>query len=127
MAVLYLKPAYAIPNLFGNVAFNLMHQGFAAPATSSTRPGSTRLGRRLTARVDAVMGEGIARSLDTGQGLGRQAVHGAAEAWASSSTASRAGPRSSTKRTCAATGRGPTSKSCSTTRRSRTKPSRSPG
>ena len=31
MAVLYLKPAYAIPNLFGNVAFNLMHQGFAAP------------------------------------------------------------------------------------------------
>ena len=27
------------------------------------------------------MGEGIARSLDTGQGLGRQAVHGAAEMW----------------------------------------------
>jgi hypothetical protein len=32
-AILYLKPAYAVPNMLGNVGFNLIQQGFLQPAT----------------------------------------------------------------------------------------------
>src|SRR5207245_997377 len=31
-AILYLKPAYAIPNMLGNAALSVIQQGFGAPA-----------------------------------------------------------------------------------------------
>lgn len=63
-AILYLKPAYAVPNMLGNTALSLIQQGFAAPRNLAQ---AARLVQRLHdddyARIDASMGEGVARAI----------------------------------------------------------------
>lgn len=84
-AILYLKPAYAAPNLLGNVALNLVQQGPLGLAR--TLRDTSRLSFKypeLTAHIDALMGEGVAQSVagkgETGSRLG-EAVQGAANVW----------------------------------------------
>lgn len=79
-ATLYLKPAYAIPNLLGNVALNILQQGFAAPYELSR---SLRLARNpeLAAKIDEVMGEGFSQSLAGEHGVGTKALQAAAHFW----------------------------------------------
>lgn len=82
-AILYLKPAYAIPNLLGNAALNVLHQGFAAvPNLARASRLDAKLGPELAARIDASMGEGFATSVSA-HGVGRlsTAVDKAAALW----------------------------------------------
>jgi hypothetical protein len=84
MAILYLKPAYAIPNIAGNVAMNIVQQGPKAMTNwwqSSSRILERRLGPDATATIDSVMGEGVAGSISSHEGLGQKAVQGAAGQW----------------------------------------------
>lgn len=61
--ILYGKPGYVTPNMLGNAVFNLIQQGFLAPA-NWTR--AVRMDDRLGFMVDEVMGSGFARSLAEG-------------------------------------------------------------
>jgi hypothetical protein len=82
-AILYAKPAYALPNLLGNVALNLVQQG--PVGLVRTLADTSRLSFQhpeLTARVDELMGEGVSRSIVAGdQGVGSRIVGGAASLW----------------------------------------------
>jgi hypothetical protein len=82
-AILYAKPAYALPNLLGNVALNLVQQG--PVGLVRTLADTARLSFQhpeLTARVDELMGEGVSRSIVAGdQGVGSRIVGGAASLW----------------------------------------------
>lgn len=82
-AILYLKPAYAAPNILGNVALNLVEQGFAAPfnlARSATL--NARLEPDALAALDNVMGEGFAAALhDAKSSVGAQAINRMANLW----------------------------------------------
>ncbi len=82
LAVLYLKVAYAVPNLLGNLFLNLSQQGFLAPINLAR---ASVLARRLPpetwAKIDTLMGEGLSTSLDTGRGGLSSVVHKAASAW----------------------------------------------
>lgn len=82
-AILYLKPAYAIPNLLGNGALTLLQQGFAAvPNLKRAAMLNSKLGADVAARVDAAMGEGFALSVSAhGQGRLAGAVDKAAQIW----------------------------------------------
>jgi hypothetical protein len=82
-AILYTKPAYAIPNLLGNVALNVLQQGFAAvPNLARAAKLNGHLGPELTARIDTLMGEGFARAISAhGQGLAAGVVDKAASFW----------------------------------------------
>jgi hypothetical protein len=63
-AILYLKPAYLIPNLLGNFALNIIQQGFAAPVNLGR---AARINAELTGKavstMDALIGEGAARAI----------------------------------------------------------------
>jgi hypothetical protein len=77
---LYLKPAYALPNLLGNVALNFVQQGFAAPKNLyDAARFSSKADPETLAMVDELMGEGIASALggEGGGPLGRAARFGA--------------------------------------------------
>jgi hypothetical protein len=64
MAVLYLKPAYAIPNMLGNVALNLVQQGFLAPVNLAKSVITWRaLPRDTQAAIKGIMGEGFSESM----------------------------------------------------------------
>lgn len=82
LAALYLKPAYAVPNILGNFALNLIQQGFAAPVNLAR---AARINRKLSAdavsRLDLAMGEGFARAIAPQGGLGEKAVQAAANVW----------------------------------------------
>lgn len=82
-AILYLKPAYAIPNLLGNAALNVLQQGFAAvPNLKRAAALNSKLGDDVAARIDAAMGEGFALSVSAhGQGRLAGAVDKAAQLW----------------------------------------------
>lgn len=84
LAILYLKPAYAVPNIAGNAFLNIVQQGMLAPANWA-RSGHLykKLGDDAAATLDSVMGEGVARSLSTGEGAGQKAVAGIAGKWSS--------------------------------------------
>jgi hypothetical protein len=82
-AILYLKPAYAIPNLLGNAALGLVQQGFAAPRNLAQ---AARLVQRLPAedyaRIDAHMGEGMSRAISAhGEGWLSRATDIGAGLW----------------------------------------------
>jgi hypothetical protein len=80
--ILYLKPAYAVPNLLGNVGLNIVQQGPVGFARSLTRTAVLSLRRPdLAARIDPLMGEGIAQAIGSEAGLGQRAVQAAANAW----------------------------------------------
>lgn len=65
-AILYLKPAYIVPNLLGNFALNLLQQGFAAPRNLvRAAKANAKLGGKATSRIDSLMGEGFAGSLQS--------------------------------------------------------------
>lgn len=82
LAVLYLKPAYAVPNLLGNAALNLIQQGFAAPRNIAWASAMHwKLGPELTAHVDTLMGEGFAAALRGEQGHLAKATQAAANIW----------------------------------------------
>jgi len=82
MAILYLKPAYAVPNIAGNAFLTLVHQGFAAaPNLTRSARVNAKLSEEAAATLDSVMGEGLARSLSTGKGAGAKLVERAAEFW----------------------------------------------
>lgn len=82
-AILYLKPAYAIPNLLGNAALTILQQGFAAPGNLARAARlNAKLGPEIAARIDAIMGEGFARAISAhGQGPLSTAVDKAASIW----------------------------------------------
>lgn len=67
LSFLYLKPAYAVPNFLGNLALSLTQQGFFSPYNLAR---SARLNSKLlpeeVARLDAMMGEGMARAMASG-------------------------------------------------------------
>jgi hypothetical protein len=66
IAILYLKPAYLAPNVLGNAAMTLVHQGpFAVPNLAKSARLSAHLGDEGTALVDSVMQEGLAAALNT--------------------------------------------------------------
>jgi len=82
-AILYLKPAYAIPNVLGNAALGLVQQGFAAPRNLAQ---AARLVQRLPAEdyasIDAHMGEGISRAISAhGEGRFSRGIDVAAGLW----------------------------------------------
>ncbi len=82
LAVLYLKPAYAVPNLLGNLALNIVQQGFAAPKNLAyASMMHWKLGPELTARVDTLMHEGFAAALRGEQGALAGATQAAANVW----------------------------------------------
>lgn len=82
-AILYLKPAYAAPNILGNVALNLVQQGWAAPL--NLRRAATlnsRMSPDAAATLDNVMGEGFAAALHDQSGqIGARAVNAMANLW----------------------------------------------
>jgi hypothetical protein len=64
MAVLYLKPAYAIPNMLGNIALNLVQQGFLAPVNLAKSVITWRaLPRDTQGAIRGIMGEGFSETL----------------------------------------------------------------
>lgn len=73
-AILYLKPAYALPNIVGNTFLNLVQQGVAAPA-NLTRAAKLMLnldkhvGPEDSALIKDLMGEGIGGSLESKSGI----------------------------------------------------------
>lgn len=84
-AILYLKPAYAAPNLLGNAALNLVQQGPLGLVRTLHDTAKLSFSHpELTARIDALMGEGVAQSVagkgETASRLG-EAVQGAANVW----------------------------------------------
>lgn len=63
-AVLYLKPAYAVPNMLGNAALNLVQQGFLAPLNLAKSVFAFRmLDDETRAIIKGGMGEGFADTL----------------------------------------------------------------
>jgi hypothetical protein len=82
-AILYLKPAYAVPNILGNEAVNILQQGFAAPVNLARAARANHvLGEELTAHIDTAMGEGVARAVSAhGQGKLSGVVDKAAAGW----------------------------------------------
>lgn len=82
IAIFYAKPAYALPNIIGNLALTLIQQGFAAPANLARAARiNARLGPELAARIDTLMGEGIAMALSSDRGAGAAAVQKIAGGW----------------------------------------------
>lgn len=81
-AILYLKPAYAAPNIVGNAALTLAQQGFAAPHNLW---GAARLNARLgaedAAKVDEVVGAGITAALKSNTGLLSKTTQRAGNLW----------------------------------------------
>lgn len=67
--ILYLKPAYAVPNMLGNVALALVQQGFLMPLNLGKTLQVMFKGKGLDAEtvetIKAVMGGGLSESLRT--------------------------------------------------------------
>jgi hypothetical protein len=77
-----LKPAYAAPNLLGNLALNLVQQGFAAPRNLRDAARlNAEAGSDVVAAVDALMGEGISGALSSQLGPLSTATHFGARQW----------------------------------------------
>lgn len=75
MAVLYLKPAYAIPNMLGNVALNLVQQGFLAPVNLAKSVITWRaLPAETRGAIRGIMGEGFSEALKP-SGIGGRVTH----------------------------------------------------
>jgi hypothetical protein len=83
LAILYLKPAYALPNLLGNATLNVLQQGYAAPQNLAKAVWLNRImGPELAARIHAAMGEGFAEALSAhGAGRGARVADFAARFW----------------------------------------------
>jgi hypothetical protein len=82
LAVLYLKPAYATPNIAGNAFLTLTQQGVFAPANLARSAFlNAKLGEDAAAVLDSVIGEGLAHSLTGGGGALRKGVEVAASVW----------------------------------------------
>lgn len=78
-AILYAKPAYIAPNVIGNTALNMIQQGVFAPVNlTKSALLNSRLGTDLLAKLDAVMGEGVVKSLGNAQSVGHRAIDKAA-------------------------------------------------
>ncbi len=82
-AILYLKPAYAVPNILGNAALNIVQQGFAAPGNLKYAARMNQiLGEEMTATIDALMEEGFAKSISAhATGPMARVVDKAANTW----------------------------------------------
>jgi hypothetical protein len=75
IAILYLKPAYLLPNLIGNAALTLVQQGFAAPFNlAKAARWSVKLTPDIATGVDAAMGDGLTAVLSSEQGIGSKAA-----------------------------------------------------
>lgn len=81
-AILYLKPAYAAPNILGNAALNIVQQGWAAPRQigSSVRLFH-KLDRETREKVKLAMGEGVTGALHSEAGPASKAINKMAELW----------------------------------------------
>jgi len=66
-SILYLKPSYAVPNMLGNAALALIHQGFLSPVNLGRSVKQLFLGKGLDketeATIRAVMGGGFSGTL----------------------------------------------------------------
>lgn len=81
-AVLYLKPAYAAPNLLGNLALNIVQQGFAAPVNLARAAKiNAKLSPEAAAKLDGTMQEGFVRAISGEGGVGRAVIDAAANVW----------------------------------------------
>lgn len=82
LSILYLKPAYAVPNLLGNLALTLVQQGFAAPLNLAKAARlNAKLGPELASKVDTAMGEGFTAALHSQEGALSKVVNKAANVW----------------------------------------------
>lgn len=82
MAILYLKPSYAVPNLLGNLAMNLLQQGFAAPRNLVNAARlSNKLGPEDAALLDSLMGEGFVKAISGDRGVGQSIINKSADFW----------------------------------------------
>lgn len=84
IALLYAKPSYAIPNLAGNVALNVIQQGpWAVKNITRAARLNAQLGTRDALLIDAGLGEGISTSLVGGENLapGARATQALGGAW----------------------------------------------
>lgn len=81
-AILYLKPAYAAPNILGNTALTLLQQGFAAPLNLWH---GARLNHLLApvdaAAVDELVGAGITAALKADRGFAAKSTQWAGSKW----------------------------------------------
>jgi len=81
-AILYLKPAYAVPNILGNTALNIVQQGWGAPAqVARSARLFYKLDKETRMKVKLAMGEGISGSLETERGIGTKAINKMAHLW----------------------------------------------
>jgi hypothetical protein len=83
-AILLLKPAYAVPNLLGNAALNIVQQGFAAPRNLARAAHlNATLSRPAAAAIDGAMGEGFASALRASgkANVAREGMNALARVW----------------------------------------------
>ena len=82
-ATLYLKPAYGVVNVLGNLALAAVHQGFAAPGNLKEAVIlNAKAGPAVTRGIDELIGEGISGALrGQGRGPGSAAATKGARFW----------------------------------------------
>jgi hypothetical protein len=82
LAILYLKPSYALPNLLGNAALTLVQQGWAAPKNLAIAARlDQRLGTEIASKIDTVVGEGMTAALHSHEGPLQKVTNSAANFW----------------------------------------------
>ena len=82
LAILYLKPAYAVPNALGNAALNVLQQGFAAPMNIAHSLGIMyKMPPEYWSMIDTHMGEGFAAALRGESGHLAHATQVMANVW----------------------------------------------
>lgn len=82
LAILYLKPAYAVPNMVGNAALSIVQQGWAAPRNLAVAARlNAKLGPELASKIDLIMGEGMTAALHTSEGPLQKVTNKAANVW----------------------------------------------
>jgi hypothetical protein len=81
IALLYAKPAYAVPNVLGNVALNLVHGVYSPRNLAVAARWTGKLDTETHALEDALMGEGVVTSVAGHTGIGHKIVEKAAKVW----------------------------------------------
>ncbi len=82
IAFLYLKPAYLVPNLVGNLVYHFIQAGFAAPKYLGRSVLAWRTWDKSTiAQMMNHVGEGAMKSAALDKGLGHFAVEKLARGW----------------------------------------------
>lgn len=81
LSILYLKPAYFIPNFLGNVGLTLIQHHFNPIELAKSAKMALALDKTSRKRATEIMGEGAAMVMDANQGMLTGATHAAARVW----------------------------------------------